>query len=134
MERHLRETQGAAAKRAAHEKREARRARSAANVALREVGKAGEKLERKAKLEKALQEDEEYRSLRKGLQAVLEQCDDRLQQIESEKVEAVSMVQDAMCHLETLSNELHETEGGAAGEACADDAGGAAEAKGGDAT
>eukprot|EP00966_Prymnesium_polylepis_P182857 4236996-Prymnesium_polylepis.1 len=39
-----------------------------------------------------------------------------------------------MCHLETLSNELHETEGGAAGEACADDAGGAAEAKGGDAT
>ena len=111
IERHLRDTQSAAAKRAAAEKREAKRARSTANAALRKVGKAGERLERTAKLEEALEGDIEYRAQKQGLQEVMVQTEDRLLQIEGEKQEAVSMVQEAMSQLETLSNELHEGEG-----------------------
>ena len=55
------------------------------------------------------------------LQEVLVQCDDRLEQIETEKAEAVTMVQDAMCQLETLSNELHEGAGDEGGEGAGDE-------------
>ena len=50
-------------------------------------------------------------AMRQGLQEVLVHCDDRLVQIEEEHEQAVGRVADAMCQLESLSNELHGGEG-----------------------
>ncbi|KAL1503679.1 hypothetical protein AB1Y20_012152 [Prymnesium parvum] len=107
LEHHLRCTMHSAAKRAASLKREAKRARAAANHALQKLGKAGERVERRSQLEAAFREDNEYRTTRQGMQEVFTHYNDRLAQIESEKIEAVAMVQSAMGQLEDLSNELH---------------------------
>ena len=108
VERHLRETQTAAAKRAAALRREARRARAAANAAVRSVGVAGLRLERTAKpLEEAMHLEQEYRVQRENFQTVLGHVDGRITEIEEDKAAAVDLVHSAMWQLETLSNELH---------------------------
>ena len=109
VERHLRDKQTTSVKRAAGLRRSARRARAAANTAVRNVGVAGLRLERTTKpLEEALHLDKEYQQQRKEFQTVIGDWDERIEDIESKKAAAVDLVHSAMWQLETLSNELHE--------------------------
>ena len=111
MERHLQEKLSSCARRAASGRQQAQRARAAADKAARHVAAVVQSLERKGALEEVIDLELTYREQREGLHQVQTLRDDRLGEIDASKEEAVSLVQEAMQRLETLSNELHEHSG-----------------------
>lgn len=114
MDARLREKVAACDRRVAAARQEATRLRSAASRASQKVAAAEAALERKlgGELDGVIELESTYREQLDGLQKVQELCDDRLVEIEAKKEEAVARVADAMQTLESLSNELHEQQGG----------------------
>ena len=116
----LQAKQSAVVKHAAAAKGVARKARAVAEKAMRNISTAAEVLGQSISVEEALQLDLEYQQQRRGLQQVLMHCDERLDELERSKQDAVELVSEAMEQLESLSNELHVASASASDAGAAD--------------